>query len=136
MPGWVERPDSIGHRPGAGEDRAARQRAIRRTAACMAWSSSSPSASNRWHTAWRPARGIKHEKITRPPGSPSIVYRVTPSARSFPRKTAQLPGPPADEAGVPVPAVAGGEGTETEADGEAGGKEEGAVSSTIGSGLG
>src|SRR5271166_4839 len=39
--------------------------------------------------AWRPARGIKHQQVTRPAGSPSIAYRVTPNNCILRRKVAQ-----------------------------------------------
>jgi hypothetical protein len=67
----------------------ARQSATRRNAACAAPTTSSPSASNRCDTAWRPARGIKQENRTRPPGSPSTVNRVTPKVCILRSRTAQ-----------------------------------------------
>jgi hypothetical protein len=78
----------------------ARQSATRRNAACAAPTTSSPSASNRCDTAWRPARGIKQENRTRPPGSPSTVNRVTPKVCILRSRTAQSSPPSAADFGA------------------------------------
>jgi hypothetical protein len=70
-------------------DWVARQSVTRRNAACAAPTTSSPSASNRCVTAWRPARGIKQENTIRPPGSPSMANRVTPRVCILRCRTAQ-----------------------------------------------
>ena len=76
-----------------GCDWAARQRATRRRAARAACTASSPSASKRWATAWRPASGMRQEKTTRPPGWPSIVNRLTPSTCILRASVAQSSSP-------------------------------------------